>query len=105
MDPGKLKRRVTLQTFTQTDDGAGGFIDGWQDITTVWASITPLQGRELYQAQQVDAEVTHRVTIRYRENVNSDMRILYNNRELTIQSIINVDENNRFLELICQERR
>ncbi|WP_342045983.1 phage head closure protein [Bacillus sp. OTU530] len=104
MNPGKLNKRIVLQKLATVDDGAGGSEESWQDTSSVWALIQPLQGRELYQAQQINTELTHRITIRYREDVNASMRIMYNNREFTIDSIVNIEESNRFLEMTCREK-
>jgi SPP1 family predicted phage head-tail adaptor len=35
-----------------------------------WASIEPLQGRELQVANQIRGDLTHKITMRYRADVN-----------------------------------
>lgn len=100
---GKLRHRITLQELVKTDDGYGGIVETWQDVATVWAAIEPLKGTERYQAQQVQSELTHKVTIRYRAGIKPQMRILYGNRVFDIEAVIDVDERHRWLELLCSE--
>lgn len=100
---GKLRHRVTLQELVKTDDGYGGIVETWQDVATVWAAIEPLRGNERYTAQQVQSELTHKVTIRYRAGIKPQMRILYGNRVFDIEAVIDVDERHRWLELLCSE--
>lgn len=98
---GDLRDRVTIQNFIRTPDEYGGYTETWQDIATVWANIKPLRGREFFQAQQIQSEVTHKITIRYTDIVKPTSRIKYNNRIFEIKSIIDVDNRHRFLEIMC----
>ncbi|MEK4798058.1 phage head closure protein [Thermoactinomyces sp. FSL K6-2592] len=105
MNAGRLKHRVTLQEEVKTPDGGGGSVVTWQDVATVWASVEPLKGRELYAAQQVRATLTHKIIIRYRPDisVNVKMRAVYNNRIFNITSVINEQESNKTLQLLAEE--
>lgn len=100
---GKLRRRVTLQELVKTDDGYGGTIETWQDITTIWAAIEPLRGNERYTAQQVQSELSHKVTIRYRTGIKPQMRLLYKDRIFEIEAVLDVEERHQWLELLCSE--
>jgi SPP1 family predicted phage head-tail adaptor len=103
MKPGNLRNRVTLQQLTRTDDGAGGYTETWTGVATVWADVYPLKGNERYEAQQVQANLSHRVTIRYRTGVEPSMRLLYGTRTLTIEAVIDPEERHRELILMCSE--
>lgn len=103
MRPGNLRHRVTLQQLSRIDDGAGGYIETWIAVATVWADVYPLKGQELYQAQQVQANLSHRVTIRYRAGVEPSMRLQYGTRTLAIEAVIDPEERHRELILMCSE--
>ncbi|AOY76915.1 phage head closure protein [Clostridium formicaceticum] len=109
MNVGKLNKRIKFLKFEKVQDGAGGFLDnweteeGWKEIASVWANIRPLKGREFEQAQQGQAEVTHKVIIRYRKDIDKSMIIKLNNRRFDISYIMNIDEENKYLELQCLE--
>lgn len=103
MKAGALRRRVTLQTQSLVGDGAGGDTESWKDFVTVSAEILPLTGRELFQAQQVNDELTHRITLRYYPGVTSDMRVKYGTRIFLIESLIDTEERHRELVVMGKE--
>lgn len=103
MNSGSLRHRVTIQSLTKTSDGTGGFTETWTDAATVWAEVTPLKGFERYAAQQIRAQLSYRVRLRFRNDVTSDMRLIHKGKILTIQAVINVNGRNRELELLCSE--
>lgn len=107
MNPGILKQRITLLVQSDEQNSYGETEEDettWIEQGTVWANVKFLRGRELFQANQVHNEVTARVLIRYRKDVEPNMRIKYGTRTLDLASPpINVNEENRLLELMCKE--
>lgn len=103
MDCGKLNKRITIQTISITRDTDGAELKGWTDFASVWASIQPLTGKEYFDASQsIDNVVNSKITIRYRAGIKPDMRIMYNGVVYEITSIINPNENNQYLLLMCK---
>ena len=99
----KLRHRITFQERATGQDEFGQPIDTWQDICTVWAAVEPLSGREFWAAQQVQAEVTTRIRIRYRQGIRPEMRVLYDGRTYDIQTVIDPEERHVELQLMCRE--
>jgi len=64
---GLLRKRIAIEAATETQNARGEAVQAWAAEATVYAFIEPLSGRELFTAQQRAADVTHRVTIRYRD--------------------------------------
>jgi SPP1 family predicted phage head-tail adaptor len=98
-----LRKRVVLITPTVTTGPLRGPVEGVPTETEMWAHVEPLEGRELLQAQQVNASLTHRVTIRYRAGVAPTQRLRFGTKTLEILSIVNPGEANRELQLLCVE--
>lgn len=86
-------------------DEYGQPLDDLIEVTTVWAGIEPLQGRELYAAKAENAEVTTRIPIRYREGIDRTMIVRYKGFEFEILYTINPKFENKELQLICKERQ
>ena len=101
---GPLRHRVTIQQLSKSQNGMGEEEPGWTNFATRWASIEPISGREYFAAQQINAEVTHRVRMRYLPGMESTMRLLYGGRIFNITALINADERNQTLEILCTER-
>lgn len=105
MKIGDLRQRITLQKSVKTADGHKGSTEQWQDLASMWASVVPLSGREYFSAHQIKAEVTHRVKVRYREDVTVQMRFKHRDRNLYIESIIDIKEEREMLEILCKEEK
>lgn len=107
---GEKRHRVTIQERVEdVRNELGEVIESWKDVRTVWAKVQPLRGRELFQAQQVQADVTHTVGFGYFFGLHPKNRCLMracgcgNDRVLNIAQVINVEERNREYELVCVE--
>lgn len=104
MNPGKLRHRITIQEYIKTRNEYNEIIEDWRDFAKVWASVEPISGKEYWAKHQVQAEITHRIRIRYREGIKPTMRVLFNkNRVFEIESVINWQEKNIDLQLMCKE--
>ena len=62
-----------------------------------------MNGRELLNAQQISAEITTRVRIRYNSSVTSEHRVVIGGRTLEIVSVINPAERDITQHLLCKE--
>lgn len=107
MKIGPMRRRASLQSppqETEAQNQYGEVATAWADVAEVWVQVEPLSGKELWQAQQVQADVTHRVTMRYRPGVRPKWRIVYQGRVFNILYVLNLEERNRTLQLLCVEQ-
>lgn len=103
MRAGKLRHLVQLQNLESGQDDYGAPFNEWADGDAVYASVEPLNGRELFSAQQVNAETTVRITMRYRPDITQRTRIKYRDKFFNIQTLINPEMRNRELILMCSE--
>lgn len=78
----------------------------WVTQYTVRCAIRPRRGRELVDGQQVNEQVTHIIRLRYMPSVRIDWRLLKvgTQRVFHIDAVVNWQDKNRFLELLCIER-
>lgn len=76
MEPGELRHKVTIQRATNALDQRGGIVEDFTDwLVDIWAEVLHLEGRELWQAQQVSAEINMKVRLRYRPGLTSKCRV------------------------------
>lgn len=104
MEAGKLRHLVRIQEPMSVANEFGEPEIAWADFATVSAEIRPLTGRERFAAQQVNAEVSHRITLRFLAGVLATFRVLFGVRAFDIQAVLNIEERNRELQLLCTER-
>lgn len=101
---GSLRHRVILKKPIITKDTIGQDVEEWQDVAFVWASVEPLSGREYFNARQINSEVTTKITMRYIKDLDSHWVVQLEQRTFNILSVINFEERNIYLQLLCSEK-
>lgn len=100
---GDLNKRIALEYQTRTADGMGGAVSTWVEAETVWAAVWPTAAKEAVEGGQTVQTITHRIRIRGREDVRASWRIRYGTRYFAIVSLINPNEQGRWLDILCRE--
>lgn len=107
MNIGSLKHRIDIETPTKTSNGMGGFSVVWGALATataISAAIWPVSASETVQAGQNMGVITHKIRIRYRAGIKASWRIKFGTRYFNIIGPpINVNEENKILDLLCKE--
>lgn len=103
MEIGRLRHRITLMRQINEINDFGATITKWKSITTVWAEVKPLSGREYFSAQQVQSEITTQIWLRHLDGIKPSMRVKFGKRSLEIVAVLNTQERNVSLQLMCKE--
>ncbi|PEP36105.1 head-tail adaptor protein [Bacillus wiedmannii] len=94
MNPGKLDKLLTFQVIDEDAKSPDGDpIEGYKDSFTVWGSFIFLKGRKYFEAAAANSEVQGETEIRFRSDVNADMRIKYKNTIYEIVSVIPTEKH------------
>jgi len=92
---GELRNPIEIQRMSDsTADEYGQTTETPITVSTVWAEIIPLQGRELLWGKSLHEQVTHRITIRYFEGLTSKHQFKSGNQIYKIL-VPPIDENLR----------
>lgn len=106
---GSLSRPITFQSRSTSQDAAGEQISTWSDIKTVYAMFEGLSAAEIAKVAALYTDVTHRITVRYDDAFLRDpklvasYRIVYNGRYFNIKGSMNLNEEDRIVELMASE--
>ena len=109
---GDLRHSVTLQTRNRSTDTGGGYTSSYADTRELFAKVVPKLGNEDFEANRIENPITHEVYTRYYSNINfasggGRMKISWNDsgttRTLSVKSVIDVGERDRFLIFKCSE--
>ena len=103
MNIGKLRHRITLLKQVNEVNDYGASTQSWKRVATVWADVRPLSGREYVSAQQVQSEVTTQIWLRHIEGIKPTMKVKFGKREFEILSVLNTQERDVSLQLMCKE--
>ena len=98
---GQLDRRITIQTFSETTDSFGQEVKSFSTLASVWANVVEKVGREGEDGEMIAATKKVEFVIRYRSDVNEEMRISYNSNTYKIQAIQSADARKAFLKIVC----
>ena len=108
MRAGLLRNEIIIQQRTagspqQTATGAPS--ESWTTYATVRASIDPVLGREFFAAEQIQSNISAKIRIRYQSGVTDGvttlMRVNHDGVIYNIEAVINVNNRNRELILMC----
>lgn len=100
---GKLRQRVTFEALTKVRDSHGAEKPQWMPVCTVWAAINPLSGKSLFAAQQNHSEITGTIDLRYRADINAELRAVHEGKIYSIHAVINPELRNKELKLMVSE--
>nr|WP_297388256.1 phage head closure protein [uncultured Roseateles sp.] len=102
--PGMLIHTIDIERMTNASDGAGGQTKTWAThVAGVRAFVKPLSGREVVHSQRLDAQVSHRIMMRYRADFTPRDRIVFKGRAMQVRAIINLEERDRWFEVMADE--
>lgn len=108
MRAGQLRKQVTIQSqpdplASQTSTGAPD--PTWSDwATEVSCAVEPQNGREFIAAQQLNAEITHLLTIRYLKGFTAvRKRVVLEGRILRVIAVLDLEERHREMQVQCKE--
>ena len=105
--------RIVIQQLNNVADNYGAFSSNWVEKSTVWASIQPLSGAEIYRQDMNQSRVKSKMIIRYDADLKNTsdtaaFRVFYDERIFPIKYVSNVAddmkaEGKSFQILYCEE--
>jgi SPP1 family predicted phage head-tail adaptor len=103
---GDLSERVKLhdRNMQVPEFGSADFSEKFSGTKTVWANINTAAGKVFFTGASIDVGLTHEIIIRYDEAVTSETWIEFDDRNLKIVSVENLDERSEFMKLRCTDR-
>lgn len=101
---GKMDRRITFQSRTDSVGSEGSNVPTWSDASTNWASYEQLPGGESIEHGRVNATARGVFRIRYSSGFTPDrtMRLTYNSTNLNIVDVREMPGRNRGWEIYTQ---
>lgn len=100
---GELRHRVEFKAKTVTRADNGEELVTMTTVRSAWVKIEPLNGRELFSAQQVNSEISTRIKARYFRGLNPAWEIHYKGHVYNILVPINTNMENTEYVLMCKE--
>ena len=102
MRVGLKTRRLAIEQPVDGTDAHGDVLTTYTTVATVWASIEPLRGEERFEAQQVTADVSHRIRIRWARDLAAmtpKWRLRLGDTLFDVLSVVDIGFAHRELEI------
>lgn len=102
MQAGKLRYPVDIEKLSRTQDPqTGEIIEGWSLLARVWTNIIGISGREFLAASAEQSSTTYRATLRFRDDLDTSMRIKRDGKAYNIRAIL-PDDRGAFMTLMLE---
>ena len=89
MEAGKLRHRIGIEKQVNSqNETTGEMVVSWLTLADVWGEFSPLSVRELLVAQSQKSAVQARVRIRYRDDIDASMRIVFRGKHYNIAGVL-----------------
>ena len=87
IDPGKLDRRVTLQSASVSTDGFGQSVRTYSTLASVWAKVDYKSVKEGEDSEKLTSVNRVRFTIRYRSDVDATTKISWKGKTYEVEGV------------------
>lgn len=99
-----LRTPVEVQSPVRADDGYGGRSNSsWSRKMTVFCKVQHGTGSEPFRQDRLISQGVTKVTTRYTSEICETDRLVINGMPYNIRFIRNIEERNRFLEIVCEK--
>lgn len=104
----RLNRLLVLEAPERVADGAGGFVQSWIALGTLWAKVTARTGREAAGVASPLSRVAYKIFVRAAPigsdaRPQADQRLRDGERIFRILSVAEDDADGRYLLCTAQE--
>jgi SPP1 family predicted phage head-tail adaptor len=108
VNPGEMRTRITFQVPTVTKDAGGAQVKAYANVSTnpmVWARWVNAHGDEAVQSAALKSAQRATVTVRQRTDILTTWQVLKDNEAWQIISIDEVQDRNRWIELVVERTK
>lgn len=110
MSVPRLNHAMILETPEQVADGAGGYVEGWMPLGTLWAEIEARSGRETRAGGTLVSRAGFRIVVRGAPFGSPDrprpqQRLRDGQRIFNITAVTERDPEGRYLICHAQEEQ
>ncbi len=99
----KLNKRIDIQNYVRVENEVSEEVKQWQSYVTLWAMFYNSNvNRQLeVKAEKETASIFYEIVIRYRNDIDTTMRVVYGGKKYNIDHVVNQNEQNIETHLFC----
>lgn len=96
---GDLREKITIERTASSQDKNGYYNDAWVKVCDTWANVQDISGKEYFNAAATMALNIVSFVIRWRDDVNTGMRIIHNGKPYDIEYINRLGYKRDFMSI------
>lgn len=102
-NPGRLNRRISIYSKDKSKTTNGFDTIKESKVCDCWAAIYPVRMSDIKENSTIQTVNNVKFTIRFRQNIDTNMTIKYDSKTFRIIGIVNPFYDNESLEIIAEE--
>ena len=100
---GTLTDRVQFKRREMAGEDEGGHVVLFVPVSSLWARVRSLTGRQGTSADGRAVEISHAVVLRFRNDIRPGDRLVYRGRNLDVVSAADLNGRRAYLSCACSE--
>ncbi|WP_407308522.1 phage head closure protein [Desulfosporosinus sp. SB140] len=99
----KFNKKIDIQNYARVENEVGEEMKQWQSFAKVWAHFLKsyIKIDEPLKAEKNVENIYCEIVIRYREDIDTAMRVVYQEKSYSIDHVVNDKEQNIETHLFC----
>jgi SPP1 family predicted phage head-tail adaptor len=93
----RVNTLFVIEVCHRGDELAGEPVETWTELRKAWGAVEHAGGSEFPSGGGIKSKVSATVTTHYFPGANSQMRLRLGQRTFNVESVVNQNEQNRFL--------
>lgn len=103
MRAGELRHRVDFQQKVVSQNALGAEVVTWQSQKRLWAKVWDVKADQSDVSDQQKNVVDTKIRVRYREDLSSTMRVVYQGNIYEILGFSNPSGEREYLDCVCRK--
>ncbi len=96
MNIGSMRHKIEIQVYADVENEVGETTKTWTTYKKIWSEKKKIKNSNTFEGGKEGIEYTYRFKIRYREDLDESMRIIYRGTIYDIKHINPINELNLY---------
>lgn len=107
VNPGRMNKRVEIWRYVEEPTELAATKTALKRVACVWAELKPTRGKEFLEYYRESNSLQFTCTMRWNPELHLSEKdvLVYKDRQFEINSILNLMEEGRYLEVYCTEKK
>lgn len=101
MKINELINRIEIQNYIRTENEVGEEVKQWQTYVNLWSKFYNSSVKDQLKAGKTATSIVYEIVIRHRKDIDTTMRVLYQDKSYNIDHVVNWKEQGIETHLYC----